>query len=156
MVGLFLMAVISRYLASQDARPHCPLVAIAIAPHPRAAHLELARFAGGQAVVPRGYFKNGDLAAFLPEGALLPDYLLKRLALWDHTTGYGMLRGAGRNRVTLRKVHGELSHGVLVKGLRRPYDRDAACALLFGASGGWEGAAVIDEGKCCARLLQVH
>jgi hypothetical protein len=145
------------------AAPHCPLVSILLLPHPRAKDLQIAHFAGGQVVVPRGAFKDFELAVFVPEGARLPEYLLKRANLWDYTTGYGMLRGRDRNRVAWKKVGGVLSYGVLLKALNDPNPKAKPTAMLFGPTamlfspaGDWLTTSFFTENQCTARFLGIE
>ncbi|WP_426106333.1 hypothetical protein [Massilia sp. TSP1-1-2] len=143
-------------VAAAGAGPHCPLVVVQLLAHPSADHLQVAHFAGGSVVVPRGYFNNGELAVFIPEGAHLPEYLLKRANLWNHTTGYGALRGREGNRVAWKKVQGVLSYGVLIKALNDPDPLGEPSAMLFGPRGDWSSATMFTEGECCARFLAVQ
>ena len=99
----------------------CPVVWLYIEPHPTSRHHELASFQGKRVVVPRGQFRTGELAAFLPEGSALPDELLRRLGRWDRLSGYGTLRGPDRNRVRMERIKGVVSHGLLVPSYGREH-----------------------------------
>jgi hypothetical protein len=144
------------------AGPHCPLVSILLLPHPRRAHLQIAHFPGGWVVVPRGQFKDFELAVFVPEGARLPEYLLKRANLWDYSSGYGTLRGPEGNRVAWTKVGGVLSYGLLLKVFNDPSPKGEPNALLFGPpvlfapAGDWATLKLFTEHQCAARFLGIE
>ena len=81
--------------------------ALRIEPHPNADRLELAAVGGYRCVVGKGSFRNGELAAYIPEGALCPDWLIKELNL------QGRLAGSAENRVKAVKLRGALSEGLV-------------------------------------------
>jgi RNA ligase (TIGR02306 family) len=58
--------------------------------------------------VRKGQFKTGDLAAYVPEQSVLPNWLIERLGL------VGRLSGAEKNRVKAIKLRGVLSQGLVV------------------------------------------
>ena len=78
-----------------------------IEPHPNAERLELAAVGGFRCVVAKGEFATGDLAAYIPEGAVCPDWLIADLGL------EGRLAGSKRNRVKAVKLRGALSQGLV-------------------------------------------
>ena len=80
---------------------------LAIEPHPDADRLELAVVGGLCCVVGKGAFRNGQLAAYIPERAVCPDRLIAELGL------EGKLAGARRNRVKAMKLRGTLSLGLV-------------------------------------------
>ena len=82
--------------------------------HTNADALELATVHGYRSVVRKGQFRAGDLAVYIPEAALIPEYLLKRLGLWDDVAGKGRLNGPDGNRVKAVKLRGEVSQGILL------------------------------------------
>lgn len=105
----------------------CPVVRVAIEPHPNADAIELARVGGYLAIVKKGQFKDGDLAVYIPEQAVLPEWLLKLLGFWDDLNGKGTLSGSAGSRVRAIKLRGVLSQGLLIPftigeddGLRHP------------------------------------
>ena len=81
--------------------------ALRIEPHPNADRLELAAVGGFRSVVVKGSFLDGDLAAYIPEGAVCPDWLIEELGL------EGKLAGSKRNRVKAVKLRGALSQGLV-------------------------------------------
>jgi len=79
---------------------------ITIEPHPDADRLELAAVGDYRAVVGKGQFKTGDLVAYIPEQAVVPDPLLEEMGL------KGRLAGKAQNRVKAIKLRGVLSQGL--------------------------------------------
>lgn len=69
--------------------------------------IELARIADYRSVVRKGLFKQGDLAVYIPEASVVPDWLLAVMGL------EGKLAGSGKNRVKAIKLRGCLSQGLL-------------------------------------------
>ena len=96
-----LLAVIA--VATFESRVH----ALRIEPHPNADRLELAAVGGFRSVVGKGSYVDGDLAAYIPEGAVCPDWLITELGL------EGRLAGSKRNRVKAVKLRGALSQGLV-------------------------------------------
>ena len=84
----------------------------AIEPHPNADSLELAVVDGYRSIVRKSQFKPGNLVAYIPEGALLPEWLLHRLGLWDEEKACGKLAGKDGNRVKAIRLRGEMSQGI--------------------------------------------
>ena len=85
----------------------CLVYRITVEPHPNADRLEVARVMGYTCVVGLGQFATGDLAAYIPEQAVVPDDVLWELGL------VGMLDGKKKNRVKARKFRGIFSQGLL-------------------------------------------
>jgi len=79
-----------------------------ILPHPNADVLELAVIEGYQTVVRKGVFTPGDLVAYIPEAAVLPDPVLETLGMKDS----GLLSGRLKNRVKAIRLRGALSQGI--------------------------------------------
>ena len=90
-------------MASFESRVH----ALRIEPHPNADRLELAAVGGFRCVVGKGSFTDGDLAAYIPEGSVCPDWLITELGL------EGKLAGSKKNRVKAVKLRGALSQGLV-------------------------------------------
>lgn len=84
-----------------------PIVHVTVLPHPQADRLEIGLVAGYQTIVPKGQFRTGDLAAYLPEESVVPDALLDELGL------RGKLAGPNANRIRAQKFRGILSQGLL-------------------------------------------
>lgn len=85
---------------------------LAIEPHPNADAIEFAVIGGYRSIVKKGQFSVGDLVAYIPEAALLPESLLKRLGFWDDEKKAGCLNGKAGNRVKAIKLRGALSQGI--------------------------------------------
>ena len=81
--------------------------ALRIEPHPNADRLELAAVGGYRCVVKKDEFRTGDLAAYIPEGAVCPPAVIADLGL------EGRLAGAAKNRVKAVKLRGALSQGLV-------------------------------------------
>ena len=78
-----------------------------IEPHPNADRLELAAIGGFRCVVGKDSFVDGDLAAYIPEGAICPEWLIAELGL------EGKLAGSKKNRVKAVQLRGALSQGLV-------------------------------------------
>ena len=77
---------------------------ISIEPHPNADRLELAIVGGYKAIVKKGEYKTGDLAAYIPEQSLVPDDVLIELGLQDIVH---------KNKIKAIRLRGTLSQGIL-------------------------------------------
>ncbi|MFT4064344.1 RNA ligase (ATP) [Paraburkholderia sp.] len=135
-----------------------PVVRITIEPHPNADAIEIARVGDFQSIVKKGQFRNGDLAAYLPEAALLPEWMLKELGMWDEINGKGKLHGAAGNRVKAIKLRGVLSQGIVLPG--NVGDDEHPSLVLLTASRGNELCPVFEstsfkEGDDAAEFLGV-
>ncbi len=84
----------------------------AIEPHPNADAIEFAVIDGYRSIVKKGEFRPGALVAYIPESALLPEWMLKHMGLWDADKNCGKLHGKAGNRVKAIKLRGELSQGI--------------------------------------------
>lgn len=80
-----------------------------IRPHDGADALEIAIVGGYHAVVPKGQYKTGEYALYIPEAALVPDELLDELGL------SGKLSGSGKNRVKAIRLRGVVSQGIVCR-----------------------------------------
>jgi len=80
---------------------------ITIHPHPKADKLEIAQVGDYQSIVRKGDFSDGDLVAYIPEQAIVPEALLQEMGL------KGMLAGKAKNRVKAIKLRGSLSQGIV-------------------------------------------
>lgn len=71
-------------------------------------------------------YNPGDLVVYIPEAAVVPDWLLQKMGFWDQ--GMGTLSGSRKNRVKIVKLRGEYSQGIMMpvvfyKGMDRKYDK---------------------------------
>lgn len=80
----------------------------AVNPIVNADSIEVAHVGGYRAVVRKGDFKAGDLAIYIPEGAVLPERLIEIIGLT------GKLAGSQHNRVKATKLRGVLSQGLVI------------------------------------------
>lgn len=64
---------------------------------------------GFRAIVPKGQYKTGDYALYIPEAALVPDDLLEEIGLT------GRLSGSGKNRVKAIRLRGVVSQGIVCR-----------------------------------------
>lgn len=76
--------------------------------HPNADALELAVVGDYRSIVRKGQFKTGDLGVYIPEAAVLPEWLIAELGL------EGKLAGPDKNRVKAVKLRGVLSQGLIL------------------------------------------
>ena len=83
------------------------VVSLIIEPHHNADALEIARVGDYQSVVRRGQFRSGELGAYIPEQALVPEPILEELGLT------GKLAGPRGDRVKAIKLRGVLSQGII-------------------------------------------
>jgi len=91
-----------------------PVVRIdAIEDHPNADALEIAKVRDFDCITRIGEYKAGDIAVYIPEAAVMPEWLLKRMGLWDEEKGKGKLAGKEGNRVKAVKLRGVVSQGLL-------------------------------------------
>ena len=80
---------------------------IGVEPHPNADRLDLAAVGDYRCVVGKGSFKDGDLAAYIPEVSIVPDDVIVELGL------EGRLSGNRKNRVKAAKLRGVVSQGLV-------------------------------------------
>lgn len=91
----------------------CEVVRLEILTHPDADALEIAKVKGYQSIVRKGQFETGDLAVYIPEQSIVPEWLLRRLNLWDDEKGKGKLAGSNGDRVKAVKLRGVTSQGLI-------------------------------------------
>lgn len=132
---------------TETIRPTCPVVRLEIEEHPNADALELAAVGGYRAVVKKGQIRSGDLAVYIPEGSIVPDYLLERLGL------RGMLAGKDKNRVKAIRLRGALSQGLVVPVESGFPDMDNAQPYARNENGGTRG---VSEGDDLAAFLGIE
>lgn len=94
----------------------CEVVQVKIERHPNADAIEIARVGDYQSIVRKGQFVDGDLAVYIPEQALVPEWLLRQMKLWDEAKNKGGLAGSSGNRVKAIKLRGVVSQGLLLDG----------------------------------------
>lgn len=87
-----------------------------IIPHPNADAIEFAVIGGYHSIVAKkDKFTKGELVVYIPEQSVVPEYLLKRMNLWDTEKNRGKLAGSAGNRVRATRLRGEISQGLTLK-----------------------------------------
>ena len=81
--------------------------------HPGADALEIAVVRGFRCVVKIGAHRAGDLVAYIPEDAVVPEALIREMRLWDEAKDRGMLAGKKGDRVKAIRLRGIVSQGLL-------------------------------------------
>lgn len=82
------------------------IVEVTIKEHPNADRLEIAEIEGFQSIVGKDQYTTGDLVAYIPEQAIVPDDLLEEMGL------KGRLAGSQKNRVKPVRLRGVFSEGL--------------------------------------------
>jgi len=77
--------------------------------HPNADAIELARVGDYFSIIQKGYLKTGDLAVYIPEGALVPEFIQEEVGC------LGKLAGSKKNRLKPSMLRGVLSQGLCYK-----------------------------------------
>lgn len=62
----------------------------------------------------------GELVAYISEGSIIPDDVLKERGYWDEEKDRGLLDGGKRNRVKMKRLAGFESRGLLFKIVHGP------------------------------------
>jgi RNA ligase (TIGR02306 family) len=84
--------------------------------HPDADAIEIAMLGGYRSIVRKtDGFSAGSPVVYIPQASLLPEYLLRRLGLWDEAVGQGLLGGPSFNRVSPKRLRGVFSQGICMK-----------------------------------------
>ncbi len=97
--------------------------------HPGADALEVAVVRGYRCVTKIGAHRAGDLVAYIPEDAIVPEALIREMRLWDAAKGRGMLAGKKGNRVKAIRLRGIVSQGLLYPAEGRDEGENLAEAL---------------------------
>lgn len=58
-------------------------------------------------------YKDGDPVAYIPEGSVLPEWLLKAMDFWNEEKQIGTLNGKNGDRIKAMRLRGILSQGVV-------------------------------------------
>lgn len=82
---------------------------ITVEAHPNADAIEVARVGDYLSIIPKGYLVTGDRAVYIPEGAIVPEYIQEEVGC------LGKLAGSGKNRVKAATLRGILSQGLCYK-----------------------------------------
>lgn len=89
------------------------ILPIKIEDHPNADAIECAVIGDYRSIIKKGQYNDGDLVAYIPEAAIVPDWILKKLGLWDNSKDKGILAGNAGNRVKSVRLRGILSEGLI-------------------------------------------
>ena len=65
----------------------CKVYRIQIENHPNADLLELAKIGEYRSAVKKGEFRSDDLAVYIPEAAIVPDWMLEKMGLEGRLAG---------------------------------------------------------------------
>lgn len=90
----------------------------AVENHPNADRLSVVRIDGFRCVEARRSdgsprYATGDLVVYVPEGAVVPENLL-RMGFWNEAEGKGFLAGSNGDRVHAVRLRGVVSQGILL------------------------------------------
>ena len=92
-----------------------PLVQIKeINVHPNADRLEIVNVLGYQCVVVKGHWDVGNNGIYIPEGAIVPEWILKGYGFWNTDKDKGMLAGSLGNRVKAVRLRDVVSQGIII------------------------------------------
>lgn len=58
-------------------------------------------------------YENGHPVAYIPEGSIVPEWLLREIDMWDDAKNIGRLDGKGGDRVKARRLRNVLSQGLV-------------------------------------------
>ena len=86
---------------------------LTIKEHKNADSLEIALVDGYQSCVKKNDFADGSYAVYIPEQAIVPEWLLKKINLWDYEKNMGMLSGTNGQRVKIIKLRKQISQGLV-------------------------------------------
>lgn len=116
--------------------------------HPDADRLSLVYFRGFCTISAKltdgsHRYAPGDLVVYVPEGAVVPENLL-RMGFWDDAKQKGILAGSNGDRVKALRLRGVVSQGIMF-----PVERGAVVLA--------DGSAVVvpPEGGCAASALGI-
>ena len=124
----------------------------AVEKHPNADRLDIARVDGYEFIVGRRMHYVGDLAAYIPERAIVPEWVLKRLRLWDEEKQKGMLAGPSGDRVKAIKLRGRLSQGICLPIIRETETH----GMIETIESGFEFKTLVAEGDDVTDILGIR
>jgi RNA ligase (TIGR02306 family) len=130
----------------------CQVVRVKIESHPNADAIEIARIGDYQSIVKKDQFKDGDFAVYIPEQAVLPEWLLKDMNFWDEGKQKGMLSGSKGNRVRAIKLCGVLSQGLIYQ--TRPYSETQVLVASTPVNGNY-GAGIVEIGGDASECMGI-
>jgi RNA ligase (TIGR02306 family) len=98
----------------------CNVVQVeAVEKHPNADRLDIVKIGDFNCIVNRKddgsqRYYAGSHVIYVPEGAVIPDHVLKDIGFWDNEKSRGLLSGSNYNRVKAVKLRGVLSQGIII------------------------------------------
>lgn len=86
--------------------------------HPDADRLSIVKIGGYNCISAKledgsHRYAAGDLVVYIPEAAVLPEWMLKKMGFWKEEENKGTLSGSQGNRVKCVKLRGQISQGIL-------------------------------------------
>lgn len=132
----------------------CKVVPITILPHPNAEKLELAQVADYRCVVGKDLYKTGDLVAYIPEAAIVPEWALKHYGYWNEEQDRGLLAGPNYDRVKAIRLRGEVSQGLVFPARPVP-EKAIGPALVYQGEDGQLHHYVVQEGQDVKDILGI-
>lgn len=98
-----------------------------VADHPNADRLSINRILGFETISAKNadgghLYESGDLVAYVPEAALLPEYMLRLGGFWDDVNRRGILSGPRGNRVKAIRLRGIVSQGLVFPVVFNPHE----------------------------------
>lgn len=130
----------------------CEVVRVQIEPHPQADQIEIVKVGDYQSIVRKGQFVTGSLAVYIPEQAVLPEWLLKEMGLWDEAKQKGGLAGSLGNRVKAARIRGVVSQGLMLAV--EPYSETEVLVISTPVDGN-QGASIVAIGGDASECLGV-
>ena len=87
--------------------------------HPNADRLTIVKIGGYNCIANKKEdgswrYHAGDLVVYIPEQAVVPEWLLKHMGFWNDEKGQGGLAGSKGDRVKAIKLRGTFSQGILM------------------------------------------
>ena len=126
--------------------------------HPNADRLSLVTIGGYTCISnlqengePR--YKENDLVVYIPEGAVIPEWMLKKMGFWNDEKNMGGLAGSKGDRVKAIKLRGTLSLGILYPVIPNVHSNETY-GLTFYKDNDFEMTGVI-EGQNVADILGI-
>lgn len=122
--------------------------------HPNADRLTIVKIGGYECISNKHddgswRYNKGDLVVYIPEGAVIPEDILKKMGFWNEDKQKGILSGGKGNRVKAMKLRGTFSQGILYP----VYKESETCAKITLPSGNQHYTTV---GDCVAEVLGIE
>jgi hypothetical protein len=98
-------------------------------------------------------YKVGDLVVYVPEGAIVPEYLLRQ-GFWDSEKEKGILAGTKGNRVKAKSLRGVISQGIMFPvEYSKKFEGDEGIPTVFNDT---DGTLIVCEGTNVAEFLGIQ